>query len=752
MARVSPLLPTFARGEVSPLMYGRADLEAYPSCLQKCRNCWVRPYGTVSRVPGTTFVADWSNNVRLLKFVLAADDCCIIQFSPGHLRFFKNGEPVLKNGVPYDVSHSLTWAEIQTIQYIQLDDVIKIVYRNENNTNEPLELVRYSDTNWALNKTAFKCTPFLDENTTATTITPSATTGTVTLTASAALFDAGHVGSFWSIGGLTTVNNVEKQGFVKITAVTDSTHATAVVQWKLENASATDIWSEGAWSAFRGFPACIGIFEGRLYYGRTPYSPRNIYGSRPYAYEDFTPATANETDGAINIELATNAGGDGSAIQWIVGANALIVGTFGSEFVISGGENGITPTSVSASAKSNWGSEPIQPPTLGSLVYFVQRTGKKIRQFSYDFYLDTFRGIDVSIFSDHLLESPIKQIAYQKTPDSILWCLREDGKVAAVTIETDQQINAWALIDFGDDSPVESIETIPGADGLFDEVWFVVKRSVGLNVFHVIERMGDMVTPENQQKCVYTRSGRTYSAFAETEGITLTLSDTTGDITATSSAAAFFGDVKGRRIRVVDKDMNMLGEAVMTAFISNTQVKATVVSEFPFVSASGGTWGVSVVEVSGFVHVQGKKLAVLADGAVQTPQTVSGSMKIELERDAFYINAGLPFRSYITTMPLEYGSEYGTAVGKKKRIHELALRVWRTSGCRVGYDLEHLENVRYRDPTLPMGIPQRLFTGILPNVKYNQGWTHEASVTVEQSEPLPMNILAIAPIVNEQDK
>ena len=103
-------------------------------------------------------------------------------------------------------------------------------------------------------------------------------------------------------------------------------------------------------------------------------------------------------------------------------------------------------------------------------------------------------------------------------------------------------------------------------------------------------------------------------------------------------------------------------------------------------------------------------------------------------------------------MPFEAGSQNGTAVGKRKRVNELSLRVWRTSGCRVGDSLDHLQRVKYRDPEVAMGTPAPLFTGIIPNIKYNQGWTWDANVIVEQSEPLPMNILAIAPIINEVDK
>lgn len=755
MARVSPVYPTFTRGEVSPLMFGRVDVEPYTACLDKCRNCWVRPYGVVSRMAGSEYITSTKNNgkARLLRFVFSAQDSYIIECGAGYFRFFNNGGYVVDgNNQIYEVSNTFTEAQLRTIKYVQLDDVIKIVYKDDaGNTNEPLELIRHASNNWELKKTSFKCTPFLDENITDTTLMASGTTGTITVTASAPIFNANHVGSYWWIGEKTTVDNVEKQGFFKITAYTDSTHVTASVEWKLSTASATKLWGEGAWSKHRGWPSAIGLMDGRLYYGRTPNSPRNIYGSQPYAYEDFTPALNNEDSGAINIELATNACGDGSDIRWITGQNFLLVGTYGNEFVVKGTDDaGITPTDVSARARSNWGSEDIQPVAVDSMIHFIQRTGKKIRQFTYDYYLDAYKAIDISLYSEHLLESPLIEVAYQKNPDSILWCLREDGQVAVLTLETNQQVQAWALLEYPN-AAVESVETIPSYNGLYDEVYMIVRRTINGQTARHIERIQNLITPDIQSKCWYVRDGLSYDAFDNTEGISLTLSAKTGNITITAASSAFSAVMVGRRIRVVDDDLNILGEATITGYTSDTVVSAKVRKEFDATSYAGGKWGVSVKSLSGLTHLEGEDVQILADGAVQTPAKVE-SGTVLLERDAFYIIVGLGYQSYFKLMPLEAGSETGTAVGKRKRVNELSLRVWNTSGCRVGGSLDNLQQITYRNPATQLGTPEKLFTGILPNIKFNQGWVWDATVTVEQSQPLPMNVLAIAPIINEIDK
>jgi hypothetical protein len=86
-------------------------------------------------------------------------------------------------------------------------------------------------------------------------------------------------------------------------------------------------------------------------------------------------------------------------------------------------------------------------------------------------------------------------------------------------------------------------------------------------------------------------------------------------------------------------------------------------------------------------------------------------------------------------MNIEEGAMNGTAVGKKKRINDMAVRVWRTSGCRVGYDLDHLQEINYREPSVPMGTARPLTDGVIDKIRYNQGWTIESDITIEQSRP-----------------
>lgn len=755
MARVAPIYTSFARGEVSPLMFGRIDLEQYPTLLDKCRNCWVRPYGVVSRFAGSEYINSTKdgNFARLIKFVFSADDSYIIEVGVGYFRFYYNGGVVLKDGEVYEVENSWTEEQIASLQYVQLDDIIKfsvLPVGSDNSTAKLMELVRKASDDWEFREVELKSTPYLDENITDTTITPSGATGDITLTASDDLFEEGHIGSYWWVGGTVTEDNEQVQGYVQITKVESKTKALAKVIKKLSGTSATKRWGEGAWSGLRGYPAVVALYDGRIYYARTPHQPRNIYASKPYAYETFTPSPNNEDDGGLNIELATNANGDGSDIKWMIGASYLLCGTYGGEFIIRGtGDGAITPTDVSARQRTNWGGERIQPVVAGTFVHFIQRNGKKLRQFQYDYYYDSYKAVDVSIFSEHFFESGIKDIAYVKNTDSMLLLLNNKGEVVVLTLEQDQAIQAYSLLEFN--GVVESIEAIPSHNGNYDEIWYVIKRNINGQEVRYLERIQDPITPDNQEDCWYVRSGLQYNAYNLTKDNELILSGLTGEITAIATNDIFEENDLNKRIRVIDEKGAVLGQATITKVTDAKSVNLKVVKDFQDTKIQGGLWGVSTNTISGLDHLENENVQILADGAVQTDKVVQEG-KVLLELDAWKITAGLGYTSYITTMPLEAGSQNGTAVGKRKRISELSVRLWKTSGCRIGRDLDNLQQVRYRTPNTPLGTPLGLFTGLIPNIKYNQGWEWVANVTVEQSSPLPMNILAIAPIMTEVDK
>ena len=115
-------------------------------------------------------------------------------------------------------------ADLYDMHFEQRNNTWHIV--NTNGTYQPRELVRNTATTFTLAVTEYTFGPFLDDNITATTINPSGTTGSITLTASAAIFLAGHVGAQFRIAGST--GSPARSGHVRITAFTSTTTLLAV--------------------------------------------------------------------------------------------------------------------------------------------------------------------------------------------------------------------------------------------------------------------------------------------------------------------------------------------------------------------------------------------------------------------------------------------------------------------------------------------------------------------------------------------
>lgn len=204
MARVSNPQYNFTAGEFSPKLYGRADIAKYSNGARIVENLITTVEGGVERRPGTYFINEVANSnfkTRLIPFEFSTEQAYILEFGNEYIRFYKNYERIEVSGIPYELTNSpYQTADLFDIKYIQDSDVMYLTHPDY----YPRKLSRTgtvsgSDYVWTLELVDFIDGPYLDENDTDTTITPSEKTGSITLAASADLFDPYHVGSFWRI-------------------------------------------------------------------------------------------------------------------------------------------------------------------------------------------------------------------------------------------------------------------------------------------------------------------------------------------------------------------------------------------------------------------------------------------------------------------------------------------------------------------------------------------------------------------------
>jgi hypothetical protein len=209
------LVTALNAGELSPYMDARTDVEKYRSGCRTLENMVVLPYGGVYRRAGTEYLGEAKNanqRCRLIGFNFSVTTRFVLEFGHQYIRFWGNDSQVLSGGSPLEVASPYQESELRELQYVQVNDIMYLAHAN----HAPRKLTRVSDTNWTLTAVAWSYPPLLDQNLTTTTIASSAASGSATLTASASVFQAGHVGSQWAIqwprnsGAITTTIDANK--------------------------------------------------------------------------------------------------------------------------------------------------------------------------------------------------------------------------------------------------------------------------------------------------------------------------------------------------------------------------------------------------------------------------------------------------------------------------------------------------------------------------------------------------------------
>ena len=192
---------SFAGGEVSPSMYGRTDLAKYAISARTLLNTFVHPSGGASNRAGLRFINEVKTSAkatRLIPFQFSVTQAYVVEAGHLYFRFFMNGgfiETTPGSGTPYEVVSIYTDAEVFDIKYAQSADTLFLFHPS----HPVMLLTRTAHNAWTFTALSIKNGPFQKENVTATTITPSGTSGSITLTASAATFAAGHVGALYRI-------------------------------------------------------------------------------------------------------------------------------------------------------------------------------------------------------------------------------------------------------------------------------------------------------------------------------------------------------------------------------------------------------------------------------------------------------------------------------------------------------------------------------------------------------------------------
>jgi hypothetical protein len=538
MAIQNPVWQSFNAGELSPLMGGRVTEEKYFAGCLTLENFIPTVQGPAIRRGGLRLVAsskDPALKSWLATFEFSQAQSYILEFYPGGLRFFTNRGQLLSGGVPYEIATPFSAADLTSpdgtfgLRFVQLYDVLWIV--SINGLIPPQKLQRFGATNWVIVPAPLTGGPFDDVNPDQTiTVVASAETGVVTLTASAVLFrpeDAGQlfymeslnpatvivwetakaksVGNYVRYGGnvykattAATTGSVppthiegtgidgttgvtwqyqhSTYGWVLITAVDPgglTATATVVSQLPLEvtGATVTNRWARQSFNAISMYPTAISFFRDRLVYGRT----KDLFMSTTSSYDNFEKRTASDilATNSLHMQLSSDRI---ESVRWLREARDLLIGSSRIELSVreQTSQQVFGPNNSKATPDDDNGSNYCAPLRIKDGVLFANDSGQFLLEYKYDYNTDKYVAEDLNVLSPHICEEGIAGLAYQKTPDPLVWVLLADGTLAAMIYHRKRGVVGWVRMPMGAGIVVESIAAIKAPAGKRDDLWMSV--------------------------------------------------------------------------------------------------------------------------------------------------------------------------------------------------------------------------------------------------------------------------------------
>ncbi|AAT38371.1 gp12 [Burkholderia phage BcepC6B] len=276
-------------------------------------------------------------------------------------------------------------------------------------------------------------------------------------------------------------------------------------------------WARSLFNSTDGFPQMGTFWRNRLCLMRDRWLAMSVSAD----FETFKTKDADQQtdDSAIVQQLNAR---QLNKLAWMVESDSLLIGMTGDEWVI-GPANASQPVSaanLNAARRTSYGSKRIQPVQVGGTIMFVQKAGRKLRDFKYDFSSDNYVSTDVTKIADHITRgragtnSGIMSLCFQQEPHSVVWAARADGQLIGCTYDEEagrSDVYGWHRHPDANGF-VECVASMPAPDGASDDLWVIVRRQVNGQTVRYVEYLNPALQDdEPQSSAFYVDAGITYN-------------------------------------------------------------------------------------------------------------------------------------------------------------------------------------------------------------------------------------------------
>lgn len=542
------------------------------------------------------------------------------------------------------------------------------------------------------------------------------------------------------VGRVLKCNQDGKTIIVQITRYPGLNQAYARVLGGLMDAEPTLFTSaqveRGSWDDIHGWPRTVAFFDTHLILGGTEYFPDKAWVSQVNDIEEFMVRKLEQDPAFADPVAATDPFATTlkqnifSAIRWMSPDKTIPIGTSAGEFILQGPDQTLAlgPTNTSNNVETPHGSAYAQAVRNDNTNIFIQRNRKYLREMVFNLDENSFIAPNLSILAEHIvnkfglermendhheavLPGAMLGIVRQGLPYGIIWAFDNNGCLLGLTRDREQNIAAWHAHEIAGDvteddlvykpfvsslgSIQKSAEDDDGTGGEPDELWGIIRRRLGGNIFYLEKMLPDWE----------------------------------------------FGKIHQNWDFDLDRAPVYMDGAV---FKSNSQGSS---------SLGGIVAGVITLD-----HLlAGQEVSVIMNGHDLGEYTVDSDLEIDISArltaaqlgDSSSVDCivGFNFLGRLNPLPPEVPATLGTSMGNLRRIDRMTINFYRSLGVRFGRYEDLVEEntpvdepdvVEFPDPA-DLTIPKQLFTGE-KTVNFPQGYEGRPRVLIESYRPLPCMI------------